>query len=1155
MARFSIHSPSGALLYTGTPTFTGSYMKPGMLEFREIASPVPIDFSAGCYVDYSRTQTRYKLYDVPQVKKQARPYSYGGAFLYQNVQFFDASKELEFCPFRDLVTGDNRIHFSTQPSISTFEGVDGLARRFQACLEDMYGTGSWVVRIATMAENPSMYDLMTEAREFTVSGINLLEALQKVYDIWPEVGWIYKVENEKNTIVIGGAGLNQNTGTYAYGKGYGLTSLTRTVANADDLANRIFAYGSQRNMLPNWYRRSEIKDYQSVDIQHLMIPVTPVSGISWYNGWGLTNNKRDAAKAYLEDASSISRRGLRPKTAYFDGSEDLPEIYPTIQGMTIGDVRSSSAPYQPHSGWSDSVRVDQVWSSGLVRDNGLAGESGTSRMMADFQEIPDNTTNFEISGDITSWSETVLTRTFNAMESGEADIEATVEYVGATITIPGATRVWMNYTIWAPTLGTFYAKDEIELSPVSSSNPDVFRVVGCDINVGEQSFTYNQQIQLRATISATFPALSPEEGSSTIPTRTIVWTRSGKTTIYMSRFRSKTFSIVVPQVGFDIGEQASLGEGKSISMRSGDCAGRTFVIKDCYPVEDSNGLDCWHLNCYRSEDESLSQWFPNSNYQIRRGDSYVLLDIAMPDSYISVAEKRLLLAARDLLLDTATERWQYVPEIDAKFMVENNRILRPAEYMALVDANIVEGTDENLRYFLTSDGEYFLTSNGERIVLDGTGYTTLGFIDTLVINEGEAAIPTYKVTLRDRKRKVFTEAASVSEISAHSVADYKEVKTTMVTPSSSFFELDSTNNSVKLKDQYAGLWANGFGSFGGKAGDGEGGDTPGGGGTSFEHIYTWSDLSGGMTQPTDDNKSVFNAAAVWNVYNLVTSNATEVNSLRYSVQSMQSDLNGFRTDVNGVIQAVDAIQDTVDEIDWFTPVTINGQLTLKLNTRYVGVWAEGFGSFGGASSTPGGGGGAQFSHVYGWRDLGDTTIPNDGDGVFDAYATNYFYGLFSQLESDVDAVTATVNTINGDYVTLSTTQEISGEKTFTNSYTYMNNLLATSLYLRQSASDSVLWKFGVGKYNNEPYFQIQDQLDTSEFFYFDDASFQGRGTAKNLGASSVPWNILYANSIRIGNAIIVYDTQYHMLRVYGTDGNDTVGLYTDGPLTGGGVPS
>ena len=113
MARFTIYSPTGTALYTGTPTFTGQYMKPGFLEFREVALALFVELVPGCYVDYTRTGRRYKIYTAPQLKKQARPSSYGGAFVYQSVQLYDASKMLEYCPFRDLVTGDSRIHFST----------------------------------------------------------------------------------------------------------------------------------------------------------------------------------------------------------------------------------------------------------------------------------------------------------------------------------------------------------------------------------------------------------------------------------------------------------------------------------------------------------------------------------------------------------------------------------------------------------------------------------------------------------------------------------------------------------------------------------------------------------------------------------------------------------------------------------------------------------------------------------------------------------------------------------------------------------------------------------------------------------------------------------------------------------------------------------
>ena len=147
MSKFSIiPNGGGNARYSGCPTFTGTYMKPGMLEFREIAVPSPIEWAVGDYVEYTRTGYTYRLYTVPQVKKQARSTTYGGAFVYQSVQFFDDSKQLDICPFRDLVPDDNRVHFSTQPAIAVFDNVAGIAERLQECLVDMYGANSWAVR-------------------------------------------------------------------------------------------------------------------------------------------------------------------------------------------------------------------------------------------------------------------------------------------------------------------------------------------------------------------------------------------------------------------------------------------------------------------------------------------------------------------------------------------------------------------------------------------------------------------------------------------------------------------------------------------------------------------------------------------------------------------------------------------------------------------------------------------------------------------------------------------------------------------------------------------------------------------------------------------------------------------------------------------------
>jgi len=810
MAKFKIYSPAGTEIYEGTPSFTGQYMAPGLLEFREIASPVPLDLVAGCYVDYTRTGFRYRIYGVPQVKKQARQRSYGGAFMYQNVQLYDASKMLEYCPFRDLVKGDNRIHFSTQPSISTFEGVDGLARRFEACLQDQYGANSWRVRIATTADGISqdLADLMADAREFTVSGVNILGCLNKVYEIWPDAGWVYTVENGIDTIIIGGAGLNTNQGTYAYGKGNGLTSLTRTVANADEMANRIYAYGSSRNMLPRWYNNQTIKEADSVDIQNLMIPAS---------SWGVTDGLPDASKAYVENTASIAKIGLRPATVYFDGSGEYPEIYPTLRNATIGEVRTWIQQHASSPKWSPSTtvytnmneRVDVLKSAQATFDSGKAGDDGKNTIFTEYQTVTASGSE-TIAAGTKRYTQTIITQSveFGSSEAGTRNISIMLSMPGS-LSLTGATSAVVRASLHKDhPANASTVMSQVELTPGATAGTFNFStIVLSGTKKDIEAATYYLVVELDVAL---------EESEADL---TLTYDASGDLSVSLSQYRSKTFTVTLKQIGFDISEQAALGDGKTISMRSGSCVGRTFTINT---VQYNSASDDWTLECFRSEDESLSQWFPNTDYPVRAGDEFVLLDIAMPEIYIGIAEGRLLQAAQDLLSDTATERWQYVPEIDAKYMVENSRIIRAGEYMTLLDPEIIEEGTDGYVYFKTSNDEYLLTSNGEKIVVGG-GMVTAILVDTVVINEGEAAIPTYKVTLRDRKRKTWTESESAPTFTSKSVGTVSEATTQSSSGSGdSFWTLDD-NGNVTLKPQYQNAWVPGWLAAGGIGTESSGG--------------------------------------------------------------------------------------------------------------------------------------------------------------------------------------------------------------------------------------------------------------------------------------------------------------------------------------------
>lgn len=948
MARFDVIPKSGGTArYSGTPTFTGTYMKPGMLEFREVASPTPIEWTAGDYVVYSRTGYTYRLYTVPQLKKQARSNSYGGAYIYQGVQFFDDSKQLEICPFRDLVLGDNRIHFSTQPSISTFEGVDGIARRLQACLDDMY-PNTWYVRLATTAMGASqdLVDLMSEAREFTVSGVSLLGALDKVYEVWPEVGWVFTRGQvtingssvTRNIITIGGGGLTA-TSSYLYGKGNGLLSITRTVANAEELANRIFAYGSSRNMLPRWYNSQNIKDAESVDIQNLMIPVSE---------WGETDNLPDAAKAFVEDSTSITRLGLRPTTVYFDGTGELPEIYPTIRETTIKMVRqalgSSSAKYYPSTTvyTNENVRVDRVLSAPVSFDSGLAADEGKSALASEYGDVNASGTTTIQSG--SAHNVQVYTKSITSTASGVMNLNASFNLSGTISALVDS--VVMQVAFAKNGYTAYYRNIELEDSGGGSWSYPTSGVTANDIPVA-----VGDTITCTATLIFT-----NRTGSSASCSYSAVGSYSFK----MTYTRAKTFRISIRQVGFDIGAQADLGDGKTIAMRSGKCAGRTFTIKDAQYIEST---DSWVLDCWRSEDESLAQWFPNTDYPVRGlenagqsneypGDEFVILDIAMPDIYVQMAEQRLLDAAEELLADTATERWQYIPEIDAKFMVENSRTIVAGQNMTLQDADII-------------------------------GLSSVAvLVDSLTISEGEAAIPTYKVTLRDRKRKTWTDSGSAPSISSKPVsnATQESIQSVSNSVADSFFELDE-NGDVTLKPQYANLWVSGFLTAGGRNSGGGGG----GGGGDVSYLNDLSDV----TAPNPSSGDLLG----WNGSAWVNIDRSSLVSLTAGTGKYTISVSGTSIDVYTKGQ-VDALVEAVNKFD----VVVESSLpTASADTMYKIYLIP--------SADPQTGNvkdeyitvrsGSVGSYTYSWEQIGSTAIDLSGYALLTDIPTS-----LSQLSDD-----------------------------------------------------------------------------------------------------------------------------------------------------------
>lgn len=741
MARFKIYSKDGqSVRYEGKPKYLGVYLNPSCLKFSEISSSEPIAWEVGDYVDYPRTGMRYRLYSIPQPSKEARRGSYGGAFRYSGVELYAATKELEIALFRDLVGNDNNIHFSTSPDVTTFENVHGIARRIQACMDYFY-PGRWEIRVADFDADADaeIIEKISTAKDFALSGGTCLDALSKIYELWQDTGWIHSYENGKEVITIGYANkrISENTtDAYLYGKGNGLTAIKKNQTNKDEFATRLYVYGSERNIPSRYYNGKSILNAESVDIRNLMIPL---------DKWGETDGLPDARKAYLENADAVAKYGVIPKVHYFDSEDAGADIYPSIEGITIGQIRNvladmEQAEYVPSASiYSDSERADEVLSAVNPEDDGVMNRGGRAYDLSANVSVPFVTRNVDVFPGATrhfiASNYPLMSYTFETTGKGKITLDPDVRGYAANRNYSSVKVKVLLANCKDASAHRVYSEVNIDAEQDESGN--------WAFDLPAMSVTYDKTDYslFEANVYLSIEATLAEPGDYDTASFTIM---KGSAFWGFNRIASKEFKVSLKQIGFDINERAALGEGKVISMKSGMCEGRNFVISSCKYVSDN---DSWLLTCKRQQDDTLGMLFPNSSYEIAEGDTFVLLDIAMPELYVSVAQNRLLAEGQKLLSRASKIQSNYEPSIDAKVMVESGRTLREGMFMEITDEDVVDNTTD-----------YIL-------------------IDTLSISEDESAIPTYKVTLRERRKVTYKGTPSAtSATETKSVEDETEVQ-------------------------------------------------------------------------------------------------------------------------------------------------------------------------------------------------------------------------------------------------------------------------------------------------------------------------------------------------------------------------------------------
>lgn len=329
-----------------------------------IASPTPINWRVGDWIDYRNE--RFVLGVLPKVKRIARNSTYGNALNYDSIRFRSmAVQMMSDCAMLDYVPSDNNIHYTSLPNFSFYcgdsyptikggvaydwsEGVQQLSDRVLANLTRRYGNGSWDVQISNGT-------YINKAQSIDVSGQSVWDVLCASCDAM-DINFTATVDtNGIGHIALNGKITDSVGSEFAYGKDNGLHTLERASDENQQIVTRLMAYGNTRNLPYRyynylWVNGNTYKYYKPTDDEERAgitekvidgVTYTRVTSASMYlPNLMLPMFRKDGHVAYV-DSPQKTEIGIREGCVYFDGNNDLPDIYPSIAGATTADVWNS----------------------------------------------------------------------------------------------------------------------------------------------------------------------------------------------------------------------------------------------------------------------------------------------------------------------------------------------------------------------------------------------------------------------------------------------------------------------------------------------------------------------------------------------------------------------------------------------------------------------------------------------------------------------------------------------------------------------------------------------------------------------------------------------------------------------------------------------
>lgn len=1089
----------------------------------EVVSVVPIEFKAYNSKSESEYDTvvyngnTFILYQAPSGDNlnEAGKYKY-------SLLFYGKEVLLQNVAFLDIVSGTggeiNKIRYTHGGLFQFWGDAKQLAARIEANIESYNaslgvgytGIGTWTLNVDAEGE-------LTEDMIDITDGTNLFEALKNFYDKF-YLNYYFSTTANGGIITITDKTRPSVNWTFKQGDGGGAVKVSSSVDTSTPVITRIIPQGGSRNVPPEYKKDAKPAD-ESRYCPYILLP----------------NDSDGNIRYYIDSEYGLKNYGVRGKTI----SNTFSGIYPSIRGKKLGDLYPSGLPEwdtykadgepDPQSGKvagegaSASTRIDKIIGSTPIKSDD--SDSFFIYMTSPgfnlgYKVYEDGDSSDKINDNVQpQYKPHAMFDKYRDFES--FDIYSTRAYYDQPVKVTATFSGKMLFSILPIGSDAVGKKVKINLRMVTNrvlgqASPLKEVVIGEEGATGMLEIPYDKTalvgyiekgqnttvtIRVEFTFDSDVPVGSCKIGFSEEMTCNIHFgNRDGSQDRFYYKYASVTDAVFSMRTGTYTGTEFKINKNGIIPLY-GEVNGDTGETEEDVAMFNKGAR--YKISCYRTDSDNakLPLYTDGKSPSIAAGTEFVILNIVMPESYVTMAENTLEKAALDYLSRYDHENRTVSLDISSGFVAEH-----PNLFIDFIEGNMLKVRDDGIGVFDFSD-------NGQIVDMQLQ-------IQSLEIKYSkENMFPSYSCTIARRKILSFYERLAQENQTASTQ------NTTNVTLGGSgtgsgtnifseqllndliasfqkfngWFEWDEVNQALRCKSAfYTNQWISALGA---QSGSGE----PGGGeGGLIKAVYGFADL--GKTFDDSNLNNTFNAYTINEIWKLAkeggmntdklwqelgkddptkkihishlpdnkfvtldteqTVTASKIFTGQLSTANVVPSVNNASTlgleskrweniyavdaNISGTVKTqalqvgdIKIIYDSVNKAVTFEH--IDGSTEIGFYTR---GWISALGVSPGGSGGSGGGSGV-VNTVYSFANLTDGTTFSDSDldNTFNAYTIKKLYDMAGQGGLDADAMWAELkkadsskiidashiptSVLDGRWVTLSTNQTITGQKTFT----------------------------------------------------------------------------------------------------------------------------